>query len=253
MNLITSIPAKVSRPLPDGTEVGDTWTELCIAKWHQAGFKVHSLNSPAEIDAIQARFPHVTFHPAKRDARAEMGKPLVYLRDMLEVVAAQDGDYVAVTNADVLLLLDDFASLGALRPDGMAYSTRVDVDDFNMSNPVVHGGVDFVLFHKSWVAETECPDFVFGTPWWDYWLPMATMGTGRTVTRLEKSGVPIIAHLRHAERWDYTQFAANYHVFMRSLAKLDAFSVPAMAEIAQSFSALIRKTSPVIDLAPPAG
>lgn len=248
MNLVTSIPPKVSRPLPDGREVGDAWTELCISTWREAGFKVHSLNSPDEIAALEARFPDVTFHAAPRDARAQVGKPLVYLRDMLAVLADQPGDYVALTNADVQLMHGSAALFESLRPEGLAYSTRLDIDDMAMSNPVIHGGVDFLMFPKSWIAENECPDFIFGTPWWDYWIPMATMGSGKPVTRLEVNGLPIIAHLCHAERWDETQFAANYHVFMRYVAKLEHLPVTTMAEIAQSFSGLIRKTSPVTDL-----
>lgn len=248
MNLITSIPERVSRPLPSGADVGQMWTEQCIWRWVMAGFKVHSLNNEAEIEALKDRYPHVTFHTAKRDARAEVGKPLVYLRDMLDTVAAQPGEYVAITNADVFLRIDDFQKLMQCRPEGMAYSTRIDVDDLDMTNAEIHGGVDFLFFHRDILEKLDLPDFIFGTPWWDYWLPIATLGMNLPITRLESNGVPIIAHLRHAERWNEEQFARNYHLFMRYLAQLPDLPIPAMAEIAKSFSGLIKNISIVNDI-----
>jgi hypothetical protein len=53
-----------------------------IDSWLRAGFSVTSLNAEAEIDQCREAFPGIQFHAVAQDARAECGRPLVYLDDV---------------------------------------------------------------------------------------------------------------------------------------------------------------------------
>jgi len=258
--LYTSIPARVSRRTPDGQESGPAWTRACIASWQQAGYDVISLNAAGEAAQVRAAHPGVEVVEVARDGSARGGRPLVYVADMLALMAASGHATVAIANADVMCMADAASQLRGFTPHGFAYSNRLDIDDPSGSGARQHGGVDFVIIEARHLQGLAVPDFLFGTPWWDYWLPMALMSRGVAGTRLAFNGLPVIAHLAHSERWDRADFMANYTLFAQAMAEQSlaaggAGSGPAAdavlglyMDVARSTSGTIHRLNPVSDL-----
>jgi hypothetical protein len=216
--LFTSLPPRVRRLARDGQDQGPAWTRACIQSWQRAGYRVVSVNSAAEADSVRAAYPGIEVAEVARDGQARTGRPLIYVADLLSMMAHCNQSCAALANADVMFTSAAIERLAGWQPEGFAFSGRIDVDDFRFSNPRLHGGVDFVIAQTCHLKDLAVPDFLFGTPWWDYWLPLALTGQGVQGVKLTAQGLPVIAHLAHEERWNHGDFLANFALFSRALA-----------------------------------
>jgi hypothetical protein len=220
MNLFTSIPPKVSRYV-NGEDVGHVWTRMCVDSWHEAGYKIFSVNSRAESDAVAKLYPDINIIEVERDGSAKVGRPLVYISDIISAAKKNHQSTFAIINADILILQEAALSLKNWEPDqGFFYSTRLDIDDLNGFNSRLHGGVDFLILRTSDILELELPDILFGTPWWDYWLPCSLNCRGVKGRRLSVNNQPVITHLFHEERWSHIDFLDNFTIFISHISKI---------------------------------
>lgn len=265
--LFTSLPPRVQRTAADGQDQGPAWTRACIASWQRAGYHVVSVNAAAEAAAVRAAYPGIEVTEVTRDGAARTGRPLVHLPDLLALMASCGQRSAALANADVMFSAQAVQHLRGWQPDGFGFSGRIDVDDFACANPRLHGGVDFVIANTRCLRDLDVPDFLFGTPWWDYWLPLALTGRGVPGVKLAAHGLPVILHLAHAERWNHGDFIANFALFQRALAgqALGVAAAPWQAAdrpsdrpsdtmlqlcmaIGRATSAMIHENHPVFDL-----
>ena len=220
MKFYTSIPLKISR-IVDGQELGLIWTRMCIDSWRKAGYDVVSVNSASEAEQISSIYPDVKVQAVERDGMAAVGRPLIYLSDLLSVAMRDTCSHVAIANADVMFLNDAAVALKGWTPElGFAYSTRLDIDDLAGTNPRLHGGVDFIIIKIGDLQGIELPDFLFGTPWWDYWLPLVMNCKGVKGCRLAFNNLPVIAHLFHGDRWSHDDFLSNFSCFIAAISKV---------------------------------
>lgn len=250
--LFTSIPARISRRTPDGQEAGPAWTRACIDSWKNAGYDVVSVNAVSEAAQVRQAYPGVEVVEVQRDGSVRNGRPLVYVSDMLALMAASGHASVAIANADVLCLADAAAMLRGWQPQGFAYSNRLDIDDRSGAGARQHGGMDYLIVNTPHLEGLAAPDFLFGTPWWDYWLPLALMSRGIPGTRLSLNGLPVIAHLAHTERWNSADFMGNYTLFAHAMAVQAAIAPGATLglyiDVARSTSDTIHRLNPVTEL-----
>jgi hypothetical protein len=258
--LFTSIPPRVKRLIAGGQDVGPAWTRACVASWRRAGYRVVSVNAQCEVDEVRQQYPELEVVGVARDGRARTGRPLVFVADMLALMAGCGHRSAAIANADVMCMSDAIERLRGWETEGFAYSNRLDIDDPALSNPRLHGGMDFLIVNTRHLGGLTVPDFLFGTPWWDYWLPMALTGLGVKGARLSVNQLPLIAHLAHTDRWNGTDFVGNFAVYAQALADMSRASdgppSPAMLEvcarIARSTSTLVHEGNPVQELPAPA-
>jgi hypothetical protein len=258
--LFTSIPPRVKRLIHDGQDIGPAWTRGCIASWQRAGYRVVSVNAHCEVDEVRRQYPDVQVVGVARDGRARTGRPLVFVADMLALMADSGHRSAAIANADVLCMNDAIDRLRGWEPEGYAYSNRMDIDDPQFSNPRLHGGMDFLIANTHHLRTLTVPDFLFGTPWWDYWLPMALTGLGVKGARLSVNQLPLIAHLAHADRWNGADFLGNFALYAQAMAAQASSpagqSSPAMLEVclrmARSTSTMVHEHNPVQELPMPA-
>lgn len=220
INLYTSIPPVVSR-IVTGHDAGLEWTRMCIASWKRTGYNVVSFNSGAEAQRVSEIYSDVNVIEVSRDGSTITGRPQVYLSDMLSIATKTNQSFFALANADVLFLTDAAAALKDWVPnDGFAYSNRLDIQDLVGTSPQLHGGVDFVIVNANDLSGLDFPDFLFGTPWWDYWLPLVLNCKGVKGRRLTHNGLPVIAHLFHQDQWSHAQFLNNFTLFTNALATM---------------------------------
>jgi hypothetical protein len=241
--LVTSVPPSLSRVSARGEELGPDWLDRCRASWHAAGFVPISVNSAQELQRFGKGFTGVRTIVRTRDARAETGKPLVHFHDLLQaaVEAAGDGP-VALANADVLLEGRELTPLVvALRPGQAYFSRRIDVPapDSREGQPYAYG-IDFFAMHARDLAALRDGGFVFGAPWWDYYLPAALLAA-RVVLR-PLAGRHVF-HLAHGERWNAEQWRLFGGRFVERVPPLlrEAGSIDARGYLRELLYALGRR------------
>jgi hypothetical protein len=220
MNLYTSIPPKVIR-FVEGEDVGQAWTQMCVNSWRETGYNIYSINSAKESTTVAALYPGINIIETERDGSDKVGRPLVYVSDIISAAKQANEPTFALVNADIMFLKDAAAILKNWEPAaGFAYSTRLDIDDLKGNNPRLHGGVDFLILRTADVLELSLPDILFGTPWWDYWLPCSLNCRGVKGRRLSVNNQPVIAHLFHDERWSHSDFLDNFTIFINEISTI---------------------------------
>lgn len=221
MNLFTSLPPKVSR-IVEEKDVGTTWTRMCINSWKSAGYEVHSVNSGLEAGQVKAAYPDINVIEVPRDGMAVAGRPVVFLSDMLSLGVQRSSSSFAIANADVMILSDAGNALRGWVPhEGFAISNRLEIFDLLGSNPKLHhAGVDFAILNTRDLAKIKFPDFLFGMPWWDCWLPLALNCVGVKGCKIKYNGIPVIAHLFHKDRWNSRDFLNNFTTFISAIANI---------------------------------
>jgi hypothetical protein len=192
--LYTSLPPRMGRQLA-GEEIGAHYQNACIASWLQLGFDVVSLNSRAEIDILSRSIPNgVTF------SEVSTGRPRIV--EFLNAIRDSKKPVAGIINADCLLVAND----GIIRPllhaakTGLVLSERTNIraDDARATG-VSCSGFDFMCFATEALDRLEIDqEITIGTPWWDYWFPVAYQRAGGKLFILP--GQPLI-HLDHEVGW----------------------------------------------------
>lgn len=151
---------------------------------------------------------------ASRDARAEAGRPLPYVYDLLQAAMGFGSTHIVITNADIRIApsFDLAARVGALRPGCALIGRRVDVADPGLlTGAPYHLGYDFVAMHREDAAAIPDLGLVFGMPWWDYFLPTWIGLRGGRLIEIEPR---FLFHLRHTARWedrDWSEVGWSYN------------------------------------------
>ncbi len=188
--LATSIPPGVP-----------TLYRSCVDSWLRQGFRILSLNAEDELTGLGRAYPEVEFIRARRDAREELGRPCVYVDDMLEILAQRSEPLCGLVNADIFLAPepDLGAWLRTCAASRMVFGSRADVASHAAPvGRIYNVGFDFFLFPTAWAGDVHTQDVALGTPWWDYLLPACALGQQRRVARVAS---PVVRHVRHPLNW----------------------------------------------------
>lgn len=195
---------------------------MCINSWKSTGYEVHSVNSGSEAEQVKAAYPDINVIEVQRDGMAVTGRPVPFLSDMLSLAVRSNPSSFAIANADVMILKDAGRALRGWTPsEGFAISNRLEIFDLLGSNPILyHAGVDFAIFNTKDLVKIEFPDFLFGMPWWDCWLPLALNCVGVKGCKLKYDKIPVIAHLHHKDRWNSHDFLNNFTTFISAISTI---------------------------------
>lgn len=222
LTLFTSIPGAVTRFDRANRDIGVAYLRRCIASWVEAGHRVVSVNGAEEADRIAAQYPTVEVRRSERTALPKIGRPLVYLADLLQECAPAPDALVGIINAD--LYLHEPAALDRLlaESDGRSlfYGQRLDVDDVDDPRECrpYASGLDCFFFAPSMVRDLPDEGFLLGETWWDYWLPLVLAKRGG---RLRPAAAPLVLHLRHDESTIVNRspsYIGHFQAFARSLS-----------------------------------
>lgn len=180
--------------------------------WLRAGFSVTSLNAEAEIEQCRAAFPGITFHAVVQDARAECGRPLVYLDDVFAFLKKTGSGVCGIVNSDIHLRADAAAVDYVVEQarGSLVLTCRTDVDMLeSRTGEIFKHGIDVFLFDKSLLDRMPPSRFCLGQPWWDYWFPSCVLGMQKDIA-LKLVTFPFVAHIRHASNWDQDRNFEKY-------------------------------------------
>jgi hypothetical protein len=188
---------------------------------------VISVNPEDECEKVAAQHAGISIIPARRDGRAEFGRPLVYMTDLLDAAGSAPTGSVALVNADVLFqggrrTLERVAEIAGRE---FLFAHRYEVPTPSAETGWLYRrGFDFFAFPTRRSRDFDMSGFTMGVPWWDYWLPFAALAAGLPIGKLETNS---FRHLTHTTKWDQAHWVAG----LRSITgKLSAY----VAEAAES-------------------
>lgn len=200
--LFTSIPPALKRITPGGEDIGESYLKECVTSWITNGFTPVSVNSSIEKPSPAALAMGVSFQFFPDDATQLVGKPLIWISDLINFAATNYHGPVVVTNSDILIDLSDRArhAIANLKPGQCVIEKRVDVASPTLrTGATYHLGFDFFVFHTEDLKKYHSPGLVFGQPWWDHHLAAFMLMLG--LERVHISDMSI-RHLLHTDRWD---------------------------------------------------
>ncbi len=201
--------------------------ERAIRSWLEYG-DVVSLNGEAETASISALLGsrpdsplhEITFETVERTAVDEVGRPFVYLDSFFDHIERAGGDDRAfvIINSDIIVRLDGIVEDGVLTEPvldllatGPVFGSRIEVDadrlepiasDRFLADGTYFWGFDYFVLTAEQIAGLGRHGFIFGQPWWDYYLPHHLVSRGR-LTYLDN---PVALHVEHATRWNTAAF-----------------------------------------------
>lgn len=221
----TSFPPQLVR-MNAGRRLED-YDRLCLRSWLECGFRILAVNDADEIPPLAARYPHVEFVPAPRNAKPVYGRSTPYIADILSVLAQQSEPVLGIINSDLLFEpVLAWQQLRRLVPNktlvtGQRYDVR------SLAGGTLHlytPGFDFFFFDRAGaeLLAKETRPFAMGQPWWDYWFPLNLVLAGYEMMCLAR---PAVLHLAHGQQTEARTPA------WRELARLYARSLVESAHI----------------------
>lgn len=165
------------------------------------GDKWSLLNCAEECEQLLAQFPQVEFRQVDRDARKEVGKPLIYIDDLLAAVATADGPVSGIVNSDIIFRskADLPAEISKITTVGLVYGCRIDIEAATDKQGRIYDiGFDFFFLDKKTARLYPSSKLCMGAPMWDYWMPLIS-SKFKQPTRFLRN---IIAwHIVHKQAW----------------------------------------------------
>ncbi len=196
--------------------------KLAIESWLRLGFSVVSLNTPSEVESLKPLFPKVEFVAVQRDARADCGKPMVYLNDVLAYLRAHGSPICGLINSDIHLRTtpETVQFLLVEARNSMVIANRTDVSTLaDVAGEIYKFGFDAFLFDRAVLETFSATEFCLGQPWWDYWLASRFINSPQSAPcrfLLKVVAFPFAVHVRHEKHWDQGD---NYEKYGLHFAK----------------------------------
>lgn len=212
--VVTSVGGMLERRLPDGTDLGPVWLQMCVDTWQRAGSPVFSVSERPPPSAIQW---------VQTETRPSITR-------MLAAVAPEPGSHLLLVNADIVFVPPFFELLKQLDPAGVYYGNKVDVERAAQRQTglepkgIYTFGFDYFLlpadFIKMVVEEHLMPEeFQIGEPWWDYALPLLAIARGFPLKRLPWQK-PLALHYVHPARYSHEVWLRNGQFFEQLCERL---------------------------------
>lgn len=235
----------MSRHDIDGFDIGNQYQLACIDSWQQAGFYPISVNSQQEIDGASKNTHAVCYKSVNRDAGELLGKPLIFVNDMLNVADTIADGPVAIANADILLMNTSTTldTIRDIKPGQCLVIKRFDIESMESKEGIEDTqGYDFFAFHSTDIPKYTDTQFIFGVPWWDHYFPLRMAMHGIKIMTIN---TPFAFHLNHNERWDpdlWVKYGLKFAEKMKSdLSGQKTFDVHFKNAYADPFANLIEE------------
>ena len=233
-----------------------------VNSWLALGFNVISVNSAEELNTLAPLYEGVEFYPVQRNAKEEVGKPLVYLDDIMQCCRERESHIFGLINSDIQLRPNmgarDFTSFIAEHvQDSFIFASRVDIEDLDSTVGDIHVyGFDLFLFQKDFLTDFPSSRFCLGLPWWDYFLPYIAFEKGLKLKYLSPT---CIYHVQHPANYsDYWWIRMGVHfsryvdvsLFERLKSLLDEEEIKcksALAKIAIQYNGFLQDSARLLN------
>ncbi len=194
--------------------------QKAVQSWLRAGFRVISVNNPDEIEVLRAHFPCVCFVPAARNGKAHLGKPLIYIDDLLAALKETQFEIVGIINSDIHLSLEKghLNAIAQQTQEAVVCVNRMNVEHLGRDTGEMYvGGFDALFFHPRIIERIPASKFCLGATWWDYYVPMVCILNQIPLVRFQD---PVAFHINHPLNWDRNQWLHMGRYFFHRLLEL---------------------------------
>jgi len=191
--------------------------QVAVDSWLKLGFFVISVNTCDEISHLKPFFPAVQFVATSRSSCNLLGKPLIYLDDLFEVLTVCGSSHCGIINSDIILHnCPELPSyIQKQHKKTLIYGPRTDVMSFErFERSLYYYGRDYFFFHKELLPHIPSSFFCLGAPWWDLWLPLVVLKSG---ANLQQPSEGIALHFYHQAGWNEFQNRLMAEFFIASL------------------------------------
>ena len=225
VTVITSLNPGIRRPNSDGNDIGIDYQRQCLASWRNAGARVVSVNADEEIHRLERLGYEATFVCVETRSFMPGERPLPGISSAIEVAKQCENEIVLLTNSDIFFASGPWRlqSIEAMvGQNAFLVANRFDVPAlgaaFGSPQPWGH---DVFAFHASQAGNLDPDVFAFGSPWWDYWLPISALIGGLELKFLEGQD---FWHMMHDQAWSWSSWNFWCRVFVNKLQ--DALRYP---------------------------
>jgi hypothetical protein len=211
-----------------------------VENWHEAGFRVISVNSRAE--AVLLRSGGIETIEAESD---EKKLPISLIMDAIRKAGEPFAGFV---NADCKFIvpIDGDAVIKSARKS-IILMERIDVDQHGGPFNYICHGFDGFFFDTSVIANLKHSSFFkIGVPWWDYWFPYACQTAGHEI---KKFSSPVLVHETHNANWDSDAWTSGANAFRAAFPDFPACDLDLGSMASTTFANLSK--SPTVPILQP--
>jgi hypothetical protein len=205
--VITSLNPNIRRLDAQGNDFGVEYQRQCLESWMDAGARVVSLNAENEIERLNQLEYRATFVPVEVSPFRPGGRALPSIADAIKFAARLQDDVVLITNSDILFRSDKQYLehvAGLVGREDFLIANRIDIEDVQKKSGSVYAdGYDVFAFHPSKAWKLDLRGFNFGSPWWDYWIPVNALFEGLNLKWLDSQ---YFHHVKHDQAWDWSEW-----------------------------------------------
>lgn len=190
-----------------------------IASWIEAGYKVISVNSKAEIEKLQD-FKNVEFVETARTNEKLFGKPYVIVSAIIDHLKTRDEDHFLIINSDILIYdVENFTnSIKDISEKGLVIMNRADYSEDIQMAKRYELGFDGFFINKKWLHVFPQSVLCLGQCFWDFWVPYQAVLAGVDIFRLNE---PYLFHKIHPVQYSVANWVATGEIFRGEVSCLD--------------------------------
>jgi hypothetical protein len=208
INVYTSLPPTMKR-IVQNEEYGNNYQTVCISSWRDAGLAVTSVNSRAEIEALEGRDLGVKLlHNGSERDRTKIST-------LLSIIAESGNPVAGIINADCILIEKGFMNaIADSAKNSVILLERLDLDPITL-RPTGERclGFDAMFFDTRFIKDMDKDDtWLIGEPFWDYWFPLSMIYAG---AKLKLLGAPILLHVDHEKGWQQSGLSRGMYLWDR--------------------------------------
>jgi hypothetical protein len=201
-SIYTSIPPAMNRSL--GGKPFPNYQEAFIRSWKDAGFRIVSINSDAEIKLLKRYRGDVEFISNGSDDRRSK------LSDFFNHMVVSEERHAGIVNADCILFnCEGFVErLLEAVPESIVLVERLSLDpDTVRPTGRSCSGFDGFFFDPQFLPSIRNSEqYEIGEPVWDFWFPLAMSLAGAQLKTLH---IPLILHVDHPHKWGWDRLRIN--------------------------------------------
>ena len=183
----------------------------CVLSWKPLASRVVSLHHHEELPLIQPEARGIELVAVDESAKNLLGKPFIFIDSFFDYFRRSPETHLLIVNSDIFLGNPDrmrqiFESVHV----DLLFGQRVDVEALTSTSGELFGGFDYFLLSKEAINMYPRSQFCMGAPWWDHWLPLVPLTTGRASLLCSE---PIALHVKHTSNWGIKPLSVlGYHM-----------------------------------------
>ncbi|SMF43131.1 hypothetical protein SAMN02982917_2198 [Azospirillum oryzae] len=170
-----------------------------VKSWEYSGFNIFSVNHKSELGDWVSAFPNVRF--------IHTNEPKIYKKDLIKLDSvlrnAKDfgGPVVGLINSDIILSNsenNELTKIGTVDENNFISVRRLEINEDMGLKTKFEQGFDVFFINRECIEDIMETEFLIGAPWWDYWVPISLLLSGKKMSVIDTN---FASHKSHMLNW----------------------------------------------------